>query len=314
MNILVTFLSWLTISMLLSPTSARADDLTYQLIPQKVAENVYVFIGSTQHFNRKNGGNIVNTGFIIAENGVIVIDTGPSLKYGQEMQQAIQKFTSKPVTHVFLTHHHPDHFLGNQAFHNAEIFALPATIAAIKTEGEGLLDNMYRMVGDWMKNTHIVNADNTINVSRTHIAGRLLQFIPLHGHTAGDLAILDIKTGTLFAGDLAFYNRTPTTPHAHVNSWQRAIKQLQDIPYHTIVPGHGPLDKNGASLTQTLSYLDWLQATLQQAAEDGLEMTEVMRLNKPAAFQKFSVLDKEFERSVAHLWPTLVEQTLPPVH
>ncbi len=292
-------------------TQVWAAGLTYNLVPQKVSDDVYAFIGSLNHFDRRNGGNIVNTGFIIGKSGVIVIDTGPSLKYGLEMREAIREITAKPVTHVVLTHHHPDHFLGNQAFKDAEILALDETIQAINIEGEGLLENMFHMVGDWMIDTEVVNANKAVVSSKMTLAGRMLQFMPLHGHTAGDLVIIDEKTGVLFAGDVLFHNRTATTPHANIDDWLVTLDKLNGASYSKVVPGHGPLENDGRSIVQTRDYLIWLKATLEQAAKDGLEMTEVMRIEKPQQFQSLSMSKVEFRRSVAHLWPGIVEKTLP---
>lgn len=291
--------------------NSMADDLSYDLKAQKVGDGVYVFIGSTDHFNRENGGNIVNTGFLIGETGVVVIDTGPSLKYGNEMRAAIGAITPKPVRHVIITHHHPDHFLGNLAFDDAQIWAMDETIQAINREGEGLLENMYRMVGDWMIDTTLVKPGHSINQSHMDLSGRTIQFMPLQGHTKGDLAVFDQKSGVLFTGDLAFHNRTPTTPHADIAQWMRALEQLEKHSYNVVVPGHGPVERDGRSFKQTLDYLGWLQKTLYQAAENGLEMTEVMRLDIPQRFQSLSVARAEFVRSVAYLWPSVVEETLP---
>ena len=58
-------------------TAAHATDMDYRLEPRAVAADVYVFVGKTEDFNTTNGGNIVNTGFIVGPQGVVVIDTGP---------------------------------------------------------------------------------------------------------------------------------------------------------------------------------------------------------------------------------------------
>ncbi|MDV7339343.1 quinoprotein relay system zinc metallohydrolase 1 [Terasakiella sp. A23] len=294
----------------LSPT-AKGADLTYNLDPQKIADGVYAFIGSTQHFNRNNGGNIVNTGFIVGETGVIVIDTGPSALYGREMRAAIRQVTPKPVTHIILTHHHPDHIFGTQAFVGAEVLALAETRQAIDIEGEGLLENMYHMVGDWMLGTELIKPTKSVLTSKDILAGRSIQFIPFNGHTAGDLTILDEKTGVLFAGDLVFHNRTATTPHAVLSIWIDALDNLADLTYSTIVPGHGPVENDGRSIRQTRDYLVWLQDTLQKAVSEGMEMTEVMRILRPIRFNALSLDKVEYHRSIAHLWPSLVEKNLP---
>ncbi len=77
-----------------------ADDFDYRLVARPVATDVYAFIGKTEDFDTRNGGNIVNTGFIVGAEGIVVIDTGPSLRYGQQMRQAIARVSAKPVVLV----------------------------------------------------------------------------------------------------------------------------------------------------------------------------------------------------------------------
>src|SRR5690606_9137946 len=89
-------------------------ELTYRLQPRQIAEGVWLLEGSTDNFDQRNGGNIVNTGFIVTSAGVVVIDSGPSKRYGEAMRAAIAEVTDRPVIKVLLTHHHPDHVLGNQ--------------------------------------------------------------------------------------------------------------------------------------------------------------------------------------------------------
>src|SRR5690606_29965479 len=98
-------------------------ELSYTLQPRQIADGVWLLEGSTDNFDKRNGGNIVNTGFIVGDAGVIVIDTGPSRLYGEAMRAAISRVTDRPVVKVLLTHHHPDHVLGNQAFADVPIAA-----------------------------------------------------------------------------------------------------------------------------------------------------------------------------------------------
>ena len=53
-------------------------ELEYSLKPRQIAEDTWLLEGSTDNFARDNGGNIVNTAFIVTERGEVVIDTGPA--------------------------------------------------------------------------------------------------------------------------------------------------------------------------------------------------------------------------------------------
>ncbi|MEW8212918.1 MAG: MBL fold metallo-hydrolase, partial [Candidatus Thiodiazotropha taylori] len=138
------------ITVMLLAGLCQAVERDYKLKPQQIADNTYVLIGHDEHFSFANGGNIVNTGFIVTEAGVVVIDSGPSRLYGEQLIAAIAQVTDKPVVKLFITHMHPDHFLGNQAFEGLPIAALEKTQDGIRLMGETFNDNLYRLVGSWM--------------------------------------------------------------------------------------------------------------------------------------------------------------------
>ncbi len=276
--------------------------LDYLLKPRKIAPDTYVFVGLTEDFSRSNGGNIVNTGFIVTTDGVLVIDTGSSRLYGEQMRRAIAAVTDQPVRRVLITHHHPDHFLGNQGFSDVPIAALPGSIGGMKEEGGGFADNLYRMAGDWMRDTEPLAAAQEARPGRSTIGGHDIELIALKGHTQADLALLDHTTGVLFAGDLVFWQRAATTPHAAIADWLAALDRLQALKWKTIVPGHGEPHNDARGIAQTRAYLKWLDATLRQAAADGLDMPDLLRLRLPAEFAGIALAREEFERSIAHLY------------
>lgn len=290
------------LALLFVSTVTVAANFDYQLKPLKIADNVYAFIGATEDFSFENGGNIVNTGFIVTSAGVVVIDSGPSLRYGQQMRAAIKSVTDKKINRVYLTHHHPDHFLGNQAFEGVPIYALKATATNIKNEGAAFADNLYVMVGDWMRGTDVVGPNAVVEPGVVKVGNHQLEMLSLSGHTSSDLAIFDHTSGVLFSGDLIFHKRTLTTPHADIKKWLATIQTLKSLPFKTLVPGHGPISDDKNVLIEMTGYLNWLDKTLKKASEQGLAMTDVMALKLPEEFSSNALLKQEFSRSVIHLY------------
>ncbi|CAM5475996.1 quinoprotein relay system zinc metallohydrolase 1 [Thauera mechernichensis] len=282
----------------------------YGLVAQEIAPGAYVIVGLREDFSFDNGGNIVNTGFIVGRSGVIVIDTGPSRRYGEQMLAAIRAVTPLPVVLTLNTHHHPDHFLGNQAFPQDTLAALPETIAGIRSEGEGFNDNMYRLNGDWMRDTEVVIPTRALSAGRQDIGGRDVEFLALGGHTAADLVVVNHDSGTVYAADLLFNGRAPTTPHADIPRWIAALEQLARLPARLWVPGHGDVSASLAPLHETRDYLEWLAGTMRDAAEAGMDMTEVFALDIPARFAQLALVDTEFRRSVVHLFPAAEQAAL----
>lgn len=297
------------ISLLFLIGAADASPLNYNLKAEKVAENTWVFQGKLEDFSNRNGGNIVNTAFVVTEDGVVVIDTGPSLRYGKAMRQAIESVTDKPIKVVFNTHHHPDHFLGNQAFSDVDIQALPETGKQIALHGNAFAENMYRLVGDWMRSTEVYLPSRPIESDYLKLGSHSFKLMSYTGHSGSDLVILDEKTGVLFAADMIFFQRALTTPHTPgLHVWLDEIAKMRDIEFSLLIPGHGPLVEDARAFDQMSAYLAWLDKVMTESAKEGLSMTEVMRLPVKPEFKEVALKRREFIRSVVHLYPKYEEK------
>lgn len=286
-------------------------ELRYQLQPRQIADGIWLLEGSTANFDMRNGANIVNTAFIVTEEGVVVLDSGPSWAYGEAQRKAITEATGKPVIRVLLTHHHPDHVLGNQAYADVPIAALAGTTELLREQGDAMAENMYRLVGDWMRGTEVVLPGETLEPGVIEIGGRRLQLLALRGHTGADLAVFDEATGVLLASDLLFYQRALTTPNSPgLDVWLADLDTLEALPWKLVVPGHGPVASDAAPFTQMRDYLGWLDTTLREAAASGADMNEVLATPIPQRFAGISLTGYEFIRSVSHLYPAYEARAL----
>ncbi|WP_265534533.1 quinoprotein relay system zinc metallohydrolase 1 [Pseudomonas saponiphila] len=301
---------WILLLLLCLGLPARAD-LDYDLKPRQIAAGTWLLEGSTDNFAKANGGNIVNTGFIVTDSGVVVIDSGPSKRYGEALRRAIAATTDKPVIQLLLTHHHPDHVLGNQAFTDVPIGALAGTADLLRQQGDAMAENMYRMVGDWMRGTEVVLPTQVLEPGTLEVGGHRLRLLGLSGHTGADLAIFDENTGVLFAGDLVFYERALTTPNSPgLAVWLKDLDTLQALPWKLIVPGHGPLATDAAPFAQMRDYLGWLDGLMRDGAARGNDMAEMIRRPIPERFAGISLTRYELIRSVSHLYPRYERQRL----
>ena len=62
----------------LAIAGAYSEHVRYSLTPEQIADGVYIFWGRQEPLTRENGGNIANTGFIVGNKSVLVLDTGPT--------------------------------------------------------------------------------------------------------------------------------------------------------------------------------------------------------------------------------------------
>lgn len=295
------------------PVAARAETFAGAYAPkaEPIAEGVWMVRGADAPILFENGGMIANSAIIATDAGAVLFDPGVSLEHGKALGALAQAVTGKAVGRVYVSHLHPDHALGAAAFDPTIVHALPATRADLERDGEGFSDAMYRLLSDWMKGTHVVLPLGDVAEGEALFGGRRFRLFAMQGHSAGDLVLLDEATGTLLAGDLVFHDRAPSTPHADLAKWRAALDRLQAVPHGQLLPGHGPLDRDGSAIAQTRDWLGWLEATLTQAVTDGLDMTEAGELPIPARFAGLKAARYELQRSVSHLYPGLEARLLP---
>ena len=88
------------------------------------------------HTGRGQTGYDVNSTLIIGQRDILLIDPQFSLSEAHKLAAEILE-TQKTLATIYTTHAHPDHLFGlavlKQAFPNAKIVALPATVNAART-------------------------------------------------------------------------------------------------------------------------------------------------------------------------------------
>ena len=112
-----------------------AAPLTYDLKPQRLAEGIWMVPGAQEAINQTNGGAIANVIILDTRAGAVIVDTGPSRRYGEALAKLARKLTGKEIARVYLTHFHPDHVFGNQAFVADKIAAPKGVIDGLKAMG-----------------------------------------------------------------------------------------------------------------------------------------------------------------------------------
>ena len=301
------------------PTARAAPDqstLDYRLQPRQIAPGTWVIEGAVADFLPANGCNIINTAFIATGEGVIVVNTGPSRLYGEQQRRAIAAATSQPVRAVLNLNLHPDYFFGNQAWDGVPTQALAGSIAGMQAEGEGYADNLYRLCGGWMRGTQATPARQTLQPGSFTLGMHRLELRRLQGHTSDDLVLIDHSTGVLFAGGLVFAARVPTTPHADAAQWLQALDLLaqwqRQGQFTQLVPSHGPVGQGLQGITQTGDWLRWLTGWMQDSAQQGRDLSEMLRTSVPERFARWAAQPAELHRTLTQWYPAYERRALQP--
>lgn len=294
-----------SLPLLLAAFDAEAAALTYELRPEPLAAGVWIVRGAQAAIDRNNGGAIANITIFDTSAGAVVVDTGPSKRYGLALDALARQLTGKPVVRAFLTHFHPDHVFGNQAF-AAGVVAAPRGVAdGLSDLGDAFASAMYHAAGDWMRGTEVVQPATITTDGVETIGQRRFRLQTLAGHTACDLVVLDEASGVLVTGDLAFLDRAPTTPHADLAQWRTSLDALAAIPHAVLVPGHGPAEPGARGIRQTREWLAAVEDVIRSAFDRGLSMNEAIAEPLPAWTDRIALARYEFERSVMHFYPKL---------
>lgn len=291
---------------------AHAAPLTYTLKPKEIAKGAWLIEGAQEAITQANGGAIANVAILDSKAGAIVIDTGPSRRYGEALSSLASELTGKPVARAYLTHFHPDHVFGSQAFAPGSVTSTPAVAQGLKDYGEAFADSMYRAAGDWMRGTQVVVPDPIAEGGVEDFGDRRIRFLAMRGHTDSDLVLFEERSGLMFTGDLVFLDRAPTTPHADIERWRISLANLGAIPCSAIVPGHGPCEeKSDRGIRQTREWIEAVENMIKDAFDRGLDISEAVALPLPAWMERIALARYEFERSVMHLYPKLESERWP---
>lgn len=263
-----------------SATDATADILSgYET--KKIAEHTWFIPGPLEGPSPENKGFMNNPAFVITDKSVIVIDPGGTVEAGRGLLKRIQAHTKNPVTHIFNSHIHGDHWLGNQAFVDAnkevKIYAHPKMIELAK-EGEGQVwvDMMMRLTKGASKETVVtlptdaLKDQQEIKIDNITIKAHLNE----KAHTLTDAMYEIVEDKVLITGDNAFNNRAPRLDDGSFVGNIAVMDKALKLPITVVVPGHGPI--GGKEVLENFKqFLSLVYSTTKKEMEDDLEAHEI---------------------------------------
>jgi glyoxylase-like metal-dependent hydrolase (beta-lactamase superfamily II) len=249
----------------LMASPALAQDLPFKL--HQLAPGVYAAIGGP------SAGS--NAGFVIGEDGVLVIDSFFDPAAAQALLGEIRKITPKPVRYVVNTHYHIDHVSGDGVFK-----AAGATIVAHRNVPGWIHgENIHLMGGDKVgpdtraRIERLTLPDVTIDKAMDLTLGRRrIELRPMTGHTGGDLVVDVPDAHVTFAGDILWNHIAPTTIDGRIVVWIQDLARLKALPgARVFVPGHGEIAaaKDVDDLKQLFEDLVRLTREARQAGLEG---------------------------------------------
>ena len=248
---------------------------------EDVGAGVFLHRGKIAEPDASNLGDVSNTAFVIGAQSVAVIDSGSAAWMGEAIWRAIRARTDQPISHVILTHMHPDHVFGASVFARAgaQVVAQSGLERALADRRENYLESLHSLIGAVpMIGTETAQVDIAVETAtEVDLGGRFLSLRAWPtAHTGNDLTVLDPTSGILFAGDLVFAEHTPALDGSLLG-WLSVLEELKTLPAKRVVPGHGgPLLDWPQGAEPLESYLNTLARDTRAAIAEGQRMGDAV--------------------------------------
>ena len=296
-------------SLLLLTSCAHAGLQATDFAIEDIGNGIYVHHGIHQDIDDGYKGDICNASFVVGSKGVAVIDTGGSIKVGNQLRDAIKKVTDKPVLYVINTHVHPDHIYGNAAF----LADKPAFIGheklatAMELRREQYAKLNAKLLGEDAKGSELVKPTITVKTTLEVDLGDRKLAITAHpvAHTNTDLSAIDSKSSTLFTGDLLFIERTPVL-EGDIKGLIAELEKLKTSTAKQVVPGHGAVTKDWLqAIANQQRYLNALLTDIRASIKKGESMESAMNSAAASEKDKWQLFEIANRRNVNIIYPAL---------
>ena len=227
-----------------------------------------------------------NTGIIIGDDTVMVIDTQATPVMAQDVIRRIREVTDKPIKYVLLSHYHAVRVLGASAYGAEHIIASEDTRDLIVERGQFDKDSEIGRFPRLFQNVESVPdgltwPTMTFTGKMTLWLGKLeVQILQLgRGHTKGDTVAWLPQEKILFAGDLVEFGATPYAGDAYFKDWPQTLDNLAALKPEKLVPGRGAALQTPAQVQEglagTRAFISDLYDSVKESAAQGEDLRKV---------------------------------------
>src|SRR5262249_28318457 len=192
------------------------------------------------------GFDFGDIGFVSTDEGIVAIDAGTTPDTARAALQALRRVTSRPITHVILTHAHWDHIGGLEALteSNPQVIAQAAFADELRiVNGTGVpFTYFFGSAGGRrrydVRPHHLVRERETLMVGGT----RFVLYPARGGETADALLIHVPDRGALFVGDAFMpYLGAPFVAEGSAEGLFEVMTLIRSLQPRVLVHGHPPL-------------------------------------------------------------------------
>ena len=228
-----------------------------------------------------------NTGIVIGDDAVMVIDTQATPVMAQDVIRRIRAVTDKPIRYVVLSHYHAVRVLGASGYRPDHVIASRDTYDLIVERGEADMKSEIERFPRLFRAVESVPGLTwpTIVFEKrlTMMLGTLrVELMQLgRGHTKGDTVVWLPDERILFSGDLVEFDATPYTGDAYLADWPATLDAIAALSPQKLVPGRGAALMNPAAvqagLDGTRAFVTEMYGAVREGAIAGKDLRTVYR-------------------------------------
>lgn len=207
-----------------------------------------------------------NTGVIIGDDSVMVIDTQATPRMANMVLERIRSVTDKPVKYVVLSHYHAVRVLGAAAYNAEEVIASDKCRAMVAERGQEDWDSEFERFPRLFEGHESIPGLTwpTMTFSKkmtVYLGKRRVDLMHLgRAHTAGDVVVHVPDSGVIFSGDVVEYHSACYCGDGHFNDWGKTLDAIAAFNPKSIVPGRGDAlvgdELVNAALTNTRDFVE----------------------------------------------------------
>ena len=223
-----------------------------------------------------------------APEGLIVVDTGRHPAHSAKIL-AYARERGRPIAAILNTHWHLDHTTGNwdirQAYPQVQVLASDALEGALATYLKKSRDQTEAMLADpktsAMQRDQILRArsvtdqpdrirpnravgqSGTMTIAGRQIDVRLAKFAA----SEGDVWLYDPEAKLAIVGDLVV-DIVPFMDTACADGWLKALDEIEQTSFATLIPGHGPVMDRAAFTAWKTAFTDFIACGRSQAPKE----------------------------------------------
>lgn len=241
----------------------------------KLAEGVYAYTAEGDP----------NTGIIIGDDGVMVIDTQATPDMAQDVIRRIREVTDKPIKYVVLSHYHAVRVMGASAYNPEHIIASQATYDLIVERGQFDFDSEVGRFPRLFQGVESVPGLTWPTLTFEHsmtlwMGKRRVELKHIgRGHTKGDIVVWLPEEKVLFSGDLVEFGATPYTGDAYLRDWPQTLANVRALGAEKLVPGRGDAlttpETVEAAISGTQDFLTQMFESVKKGRAAGKELNEI---------------------------------------